>query len=68
MFSLAVAYYETRQWDDVEKSVREVLEIQPKHANALNLLGFMFSELNRNIDEAEQLLNRALEIEQLMQS
>ncbi len=62
-FNLAVAYYELHRWNDVETSVRAVLKLQPRHANALNLLGFMFSELNRDVDEAEQLLNRALAIE-----
>ncbi|HJP13846.1 MAG TPA: tetratricopeptide repeat protein, partial [Nitrospinota bacterium] len=62
-FNLAVAFYETHQWKDVEAAIRAVLKVQPKHANALNLLGFMFSELDRDIDEAEQLLSRALAID-----
>ena len=35
-FNLAVAHYELKQWDGVEKAARKVIEIQPKHANALN--------------------------------
>ena len=42
---------------------RRIIQKSPKHANALNLLGYMFSELDRNLDEAEKLLDRALAIE-----
>ncbi|MBI2178797.1 MAG: tetratricopeptide repeat protein [Candidatus Tectomicrobia bacterium] len=62
-FNLASAFYELKRWDDVEAATREIIRMNPEHANALNLLGYMFSEINKNISEAEQLLNRALAIE-----
>ena len=63
MYSLASVYYELKRWDDVEATTRKIIRIDPKHANALNLLGYMFSELDKNLDEAEKLLDRALAIE-----
>ncbi|MDA1000538.1 MAG: tetratricopeptide repeat protein [bacterium] len=62
-FRLATIHYELKQWDETEKEIRDLLRLQPKHTNALNLLGYMFSELNKNISEAEKLLDRALAIE-----
>ena len=62
-FNLASAYYELKRWDDVEAATRGIINMNPRHANSLNLLGYMFAELNKNIPEAEQLLNRALAVE-----
>jgi Flp pilus assembly protein TadD len=46
-----------------EASLRELLARDPKDATALNYLGYMFAERGARLDEAVDLVRRALEIE-----
>lgn len=45
---------------EAEKVFRGVLERDPKNADALNFLGYMFADLGQNLDEAVSLITRAL--------
>jgi len=42
------------------EAMRKVISIDPKHANALNYLGYTYADLGRNLDEAERLIKEAL--------
>lgn len=44
-----------------EASLRAVLELYPDHAEALNALAYLWAEESRELDEAERLVQRALE-------
>lgn len=44
------------------KAMKRIIEIDPLHASALNYLGYTYAELGTNLDEAEQLVIRSLEI------
>jgi tetratricopeptide (TPR) repeat protein len=46
-----------------EASFREVLQRDPLHAPALNYLGYMFAERGERLDEAVELVQRALKID-----
>jgi tetratricopeptide (TPR) repeat protein len=46
-----------------EASLRELLARDPKDATALNYLGYMFAERGARLDEAVELVQRALQIE-----
>lgn len=46
-----------------EKSLRELLARDPADATALNFLGYMFAERGARLDEAVDLVQRALKIE-----
>jgi tetratricopeptide (TPR) repeat protein len=46
-----------------EQSLRELLERDPADATALNYLGYMFAERGQKLDEAVDLVQRALKIE-----
>jgi tetratricopeptide (TPR) repeat protein len=46
-----------------EASLRELLARDPKDATALNYLGYMFAERGDRLDEAVELVRRALQIE-----
>lgn len=48
---------------DAERALRDVLARDPDDANALNALGYMFAERGERLDEAVELLHRALTIE-----
>jgi Tfp pilus assembly protein PilF len=42
------------------EAMRKVISLDPKHANALNYLGYTYADLGRNLDEAERLIKEAL--------
>ena len=48
---------------DAERALRDLLERDPVDADALNSLGYLFAERGERLDEAVELLKRALAIE-----
>jgi Tfp pilus assembly protein PilF len=42
------------------EAMRKVISLDPKHANALNYLGYTYADLGQNLDEAERLIKEAL--------
>ena len=42
------------------EAMRTVISLDPKHANALNYLGYTYADLGQNLDEAERLIKEAL--------
>ncbi len=62
LFRLGVVY---DKWNKKEASVQQmqkVIQLDPDDAHALNYLGYTFLELNQNLEEAEQLIRKALEL------
>ena len=59
-FRLGVVYDKWGQKDQCIASMKTVIRLDPTHANALNYLGYTYADLGRNLDEAEQLIKRAL--------
>jgi tetratricopeptide (TPR) repeat protein len=47
----------------VIESMKIVIEMDPNHVQGLNYLAFTYAEANDNLDEAEKLVRRALNIE-----
>lgn len=43
--------------------MKKVLSMDPNHVQGLNYLAYTYAELDRNLDEAESLVKRALELE-----
>jgi tetratricopeptide (TPR) repeat protein len=52
-----------KQYDASEKQFRKVLELDPKHADALNYLGYMLADRNVRLEEASQLVKKALDMQ-----
>jgi tetratricopeptide (TPR) repeat protein len=48
---------------DAERTLRQLLAIEPRNADALNYLGYMLAERGQQLDEAIRLVRQALEIE-----
>jgi tetratricopeptide (TPR) repeat protein len=48
---------------EAEAEFRKVLGINPDNASALNYLGYMFADRNLRLQEANELISRALEME-----
>jgi tetratricopeptide (TPR) repeat protein len=62
LFRLGVVYDKMERKDDSIAVMRRVIEINPEHANALNYLGYTYADLGINLDEAEDLVRRALKL------
>lgn len=62
-YDLAMLYERQGRYDDFEREMRRIIEIAPHNANAYNSLGYTFADRNVNLDEAEELLEQALELE-----
>ncbi len=61
LFNRAIAYEHFGQYENVERSLRALLAINPSHSEALNFLGYVFAEQGINLVEAKGLIQRALE-------
>ena len=46
-----------------EKEFRKVLDADPKNASALNYLGYMLADQNVRLDEAQDLIKKAVDLE-----
>lgn len=63
MYDLGMLYERQGKFDEFEKLMQRVIDIDPKNANAYNSLGYTFVDQNVRLDEAQTLLDRALELE-----
>lgn len=61
-FSLAMALYELQEFEEYEILVKDLVLRYPDEPDALNALAYYYVEQNIKLDEAERLLDRALEI------
>jgi len=62
-YDLGMLYERQGRFDDFEKLMRRVIELEPDSANAYNSLGYTFADQNTRLDEARELLERALDLE-----
>ncbi len=59
-FELAAGYERSGRTEDAERVFRALIAKDPQHAEALNYLGYMLAERGRQLDEAVDLVKRAL--------
>ena len=52
-----------KKFDASEAAFRQVLALNPTHAETLNYLGYMLADRSMRLEEAEKLISKALEIE-----
>lgn len=62
-FALGAALERTGKFDAAVEKFRKAIEINPDYADACNYLGYLFAERGVNLEEAEQLVRRALAVE-----
>lgn len=60
-FRLGVAYDKRGNRQGAIEEMKTVIQLDPKHANALNYLGYTYAEMGIELDEAERLVLKALE-------
>lgn len=61
-YALADLYSDAGRRDDAEKTLRQILALNPSDPDALNYLGYLLAVNGRNLDEAIRLVSRALEV------
>ncbi len=60
-YARAISYERTDQWDAAEADFRHALDLEPDQPNVLNYLGYSLIEQNRDLDEALEMIQRAVE-------
>jgi tetratricopeptide (TPR) repeat protein len=63
LYDLGMLYERQGKFDQFEKLMRRVIELDPDNANAYNSLGYTYADQNTHLDEAQDLLERALQLE-----
>jgi Flp pilus assembly protein TadD len=61
--ALADLYSNTGRKQDAERTVRQLVALEPGNADALNYLGYLLADRGQQLDEAIRLVRRALDIE-----
>ena len=59
----AFALERQKKLPEAEAAARKALALEPRNAQALNFLGYLFADANMKLEEAEPLIRRALEID-----
>jgi tetratricopeptide (TPR) repeat protein len=62
-FQRAALYERAQDFERAEEGFRAVIAREPRHAQALNYLGYMLAERGERLDEAVTLIDRALAID-----
>jgi len=60
---LGAVYEHQKQYDRAEEEFKKVLDVNPKNAIALNYYGYMLAERGIRLEEARELIQRALDQE-----
>ncbi|MBL8513098.1 MAG: tetratricopeptide repeat protein, partial [Betaproteobacteria bacterium] len=63
LYDRAMVAEKLNRLESMEADLRRVIELKPEHAHALNALGYTFAERNIRLDEAEQLVKKAIALE-----
>jgi len=61
-YELAMLQEKQNNLKEMERLLREVIELDPGHAHAYNALGYSLADRNIRLKEASELITRALEI------
>lgn len=59
LFAIGVFYERIGDIDKAVAAMQKVLKVNPKNVNALNYVGYTYIEQDKNLDEAEELLQQA---------
>jgi len=60
LFNRAAAFEGLRQYNEAAGQIKKLFTIEPNNIEALNFLGYLYAEQGVQLDEAEQLIRRAL--------
>ncbi len=63
LFMRGAMFERQKRIEEAEAAFREVLRLTPDNASAMNYLGYMFADMNIKLEEAHELISKALEYE-----
>lgn len=58
-YARAICYERLKEWDRAEPDFRQALKLSPDQPDVLNYLGYSFLEMDRNLDEAVGMIEKA---------
>ncbi|PRD45684.1 hypothetical protein C5748_00520 [Phyllobacterium phragmitis] len=61
-YQRGIAYERLKEWDKAEPSFREALALYPEQPQVLNYLGYSWVDMNTNLDEALNMIRKAVEL------
>ena len=62
-FSRGIAHERVKNWPNAEADFRKALELRPDQPQVLNYLGYSFVEMQTNLDEALEMIEKAVAAE-----
>jgi tetratricopeptide (TPR) repeat protein len=62
LYEASMAAEKAGKLDAVEPHLRRLIAVRPDHAHAYNALGYSFADRNVRLDEAQQLIDKALQL------
>ncbi len=62
-FMRGAMYEREKNYESAEKAFRNVLATDPMNAGAMNYLGYMFADRGIRLEEAQQLISKALDLD-----
>ena len=62
-FMLGSMYERQKEYDKAEKTFKKVIELNPKHAAALNYLGYMLADRGVRLEESLNLIQKAVDLD-----
>ncbi len=62
-FQLGEAYERSRRYNDAADQFQAVLALQPENSHALNYLGYMWADNGENLEQALELIRRAVDLD-----
>ena len=62
LYEAALAAEKTGKNDVLERNLRRLIEIKPDHAHAYNALGYSLADRNERLDEAQSLIDKAVQL------
>jgi len=62
LYEAALLAEKVRKFEVMERNLRKLILLKPDHAHAYNALGYSFADRNERLDEAQQLIDKALQL------
>jgi len=63
LINLASVFEKTEQYDEAERYLKQVYLLDPEDASVCNFYGYLLAEMRKDLDLAEELVLKALEME-----
>ncbi|WP_053999107.1 tetratricopeptide repeat protein [Ahrensia marina] len=61
-YRLGISYERTKQWPKAEETFLHALELSPNQPDILNYLGYSWVDMNMNLDEGLEMIQKAVEM------